>query len=527
MKWGRCSKDLPTTQFLLLNIVLGIGHFITILNAGAYLPMLPYVAGSIGEGLPYAVWGQSNYFTAMGAAFLIARPLMRRFGPRDTAISAYLLFAVSSLIILLTTSVYPLMTAARTLQGFSAGLSLAPSLFFLLNHYKKSQHSVAIALWGIAAFTPFSIGPALGGYCAYVLGDWRILFAVSAGLSLLVAGVIWAILEEPEPDIDITYFISPHLYLFFLFIGAGITLQLFFNVGLISALTSQGYELWLCAVAFMTFTSLFWFKNRNHDNPLIKLQLFKYPNYAFGMLILCLAFMAFQSSVVQYLIRLQTVEGYTAWHAGLIFLPLFVFSKPINVWAQYLLHHGHDPRLLACISFFAFAVSFWWMSRFARPAPWESLIWPQFLEGAALGLLLISMTTIALSNVPTNDQLHAIDILNTFRNISAGLAITFSDIAWDRYIAHVKSYLTAPASMNQEFLATNILHATPSDDSVRHLLHQKIMSQSGLLTLNAMFHTLALIFALLALIIWFASPKHIVHKTTELDSVVESLGEEP
>lgn len=523
IKWGRYSRELPTTQFLLLNIALGLGHFITILNAGAYLPMLPYVAGSIGEGLPHAVWGQSNYFSAMGAAFIIARPLIQRFGPRNTAISAYLLFSISSLFVPLTTSTYPLMTAARTLQGFSAGLSLSPSLFLLLGHYKKSQQNVAIALWGMAAFTPFSIGPTLGGYCAYILGDWRILFVASTGIALLVAGVIWALFAETEHDKDTFYDIKPHLYLFLLFAIACIALQEFFNLGLISALTSSNHELWFVGFTFFFFAMLFWFKNRSHDVPLLNLSIFKYQNYALGLSILCLAFMALQSSIVQYLIRLQTVEGYTAWHAGLLFLPLFVFSKPLNVLAQYLIHHGYDPRVLACISFFGFAISFWWMSEYVRPAPWESLLWPQFLEGAALGLFLISMTTITLGNVPADEQLHALDILNAFRNISAGLAITFSDIGWDHYAALVKNHLTSPDSIN---LVESYVHLNLTETATQHLVHMKVATQSGLLTLNTMFYTLTLVFSVLGVLIWWVSPKHIVHKTTLLDDLVESMGEE-
>jgi DHA2 family multidrug resistance protein len=526
-KWGHCSNELPTVQFLLLNIALGIGHFTILLSAGAYLPMLPYVAGSVGEGIPYAVWGQSNYFTAMGAAFLIARPLMRRFGPRDVAITAYLLFAVSSLMVLLTIQIFPLMTTARTLQGFSAGLSLSPSLYLLLRQYKKSKQQVAIGLWGLAAFTPFSVGPVLGGYCAYILGDWRILFVLGGFLSLFVASFIWAILEENEADIDSTFFIRPHLRVFVLFVIACLCLQSFFNVGLLSDLTSREGELWWSGLSVISLFSIFWFINNKENGLLIDFNVFKYPNYSLSMIILCLGFMALQSSIVQYLIRLQTVEGNTAWHAGLIFLPIFVFSKPLNLLAQYLIHHGYDPRMLASISFFGFALSFWWMSTFARPAPWESLIWPMLLEGAAFGLFLISMTSVALSNVPAGEQLHAVDLLNAVRNIGAGLAITLSDICWDHYTSHVRNYLSVPTDPSHDFLPGLISYSNLSASTAQHLVHLKIIKQSGLLSINAMFYTLALIFSTLGLAIWIASPKHIIHKVTVLDNVVESIGEEP
>ncbi|OIQ98612.1 multidrug export protein EmrB [mine drainage metagenome] len=527
LKWGHCSNELPTIQFLLLNIALGIGHFIILLSAGAYLPMLPYIAGSVGEGIPYTVWGQSNYFTAMGAAFLIARPLMRRFGPRDIAITAYLVFAVSSLMVLLTTQVFPLMTTARTLQGFSAGLSLSPSFYLLLGHYKKTKQHVAIGLWGLAAFTPFSIGPALGGYCAYILGNWRILFLLGGGISLFVASIIWAILEEKDADIDPTFFIRPHLRIFAIFAIACLCLQSFFNVGLLSDLTSRESELWWSGLFIILWFSIFLIVNSNEKGLLIDFNIFKYPNYLISMIILCLGFMALQSSIVQYLIRLQTVEGNTAWHAGLIFLPIFVFSKPLNLLAQYLIHHGYDPRMLASISFFSFAFSFWWMSGFVRPAPWESLIWPMLLEGAAFGLFLISMTSIALGNVPAEKQLHAVDLLNSARNICAGLAITISDLCWDHYISHVRSYLSAPIDLDHDFLTGFLNYSNFSAVAGQQLIHLKIIKQSGLLTINAMFYTLALIFGALGVAIWIASPKHIIHKKIVLDSMVESIGEEP
>jgi len=155
------------------------------------------------------------------------------------------------------------------------------------------------------------------------------------------------------------------------------------------------------------------------------------------------------------------------------------------------------------------------------------LLWPQFLEGAAMGLLLISMTTIALGNVPAEEQLHAVDILNTFRNISAGLAITLSDIGWDHYVANVKSYLTFQSSFSKEAFTAHLDELGLSGPAVQHLFHQKVNSVSGLLTLNAMFYTLTITFIVLGVMVWWASPKHIVHKATVQDSVVESLGEEP
>jgi DHA2 family multidrug resistance protein len=528
--WSHCSKKLSPSQFVLLNIALGVGHFVTILSAGAYLPMLPYVAGSIGEGLAYAVWGQSNYFIAMGAAFLIARPLMLKIGARNAAIAAYLLFACACLLVLLSVNCYPVFTFARTVQGLAAGLSLSPSLALLLENYKKSKQKVGVTLWGLAVFAPFSIGPALGGFFSYRMGDWRWLFVVSCAGTLFVASILWAILgDKPKVKGNQEFHsFGGSLKSFLLFLGASVTLQEFFDVGLISDLSSKTETLWCVGILCLWLSTLFWMKNRTDAHPILQQHVFNYPNFRLGLTILCLAFVGLQSSIVQYLIRLQTVEGYTAWHAGLVFLPLFAFSKPLNIWAQHLIHRGYDPRLLATLAFIGLASSFGWMSSYSRPATWETLLWPQFLEGGALGLLFISVNSIALSNVPDQDQLHGIDVLNAFRNMSAGLAITISDISWDYCLARHRNYLSAPDTMNAQnhfdFLLQSEELTLPM---LKQQFHSLVGFQGGLLNLNAMFNFLTVYFLALAVLVWLATPKHVLHKDKKLERVVESLGEEP
>jgi DHA2 family multidrug resistance protein len=527
IKWRRYSKKLPPSHFVILNVALGIGHFVMVLAAGAFLPMLPYVAGSIGKGLPFAVWGQSNYVAAMGAAFLIARPIMRRFGARNAAIAAYVTFALAGFLVVGSLSIYPLYTAARTIQGLAAGLGIAPSFSLLLEHFKRAKHKAAASLWGLAAFTPFSVGPALGGYFAYVLGDWRLLFFVFSGLSLLVAGVVWALLGEWKSPREENFPLGRYLELFALFSGAVIALQAFFNVGILTDLTSREYASWWVLATLLFLAWLFWVCNSRIDEPLVEFSIFRYRNYAFGLFLLGIAFMGVQGSIVQYVLRIQSVEGYTAWHAGLLFLPLFLFSKPLSVVSQSLIHHGYDPRLLACLSFIGFAVSFWWMGEYVRPATWETLLWPQFLEGAALGVFLISMTAVVLSNVPESEQIHAVDIINSVRTLMAALAITLSDILWDRYAASARSHLTSPdASNTREFLAGLPSLSATSSDPLFHLFQVRIATQSGWITFNAMFHALAACFALFAVLIWATSSTHITHRVSNLERIVETLGEE-
>ncbi|MDE2421862.1 MAG: hypothetical protein KGO49_11875, partial [Gammaproteobacteria bacterium] len=221
------------------------------------------------------------------------------------------------------------------------------------------------------------------------------------------------------------------------------------------------------------------------------------------------------------------VEGFTAWHVGLLFLPVFVLSKPLSVITQQIIHRGYDPRLLACVAFLGFAVTFWWISSYMRPATWEELLFPQFLEGAALGIFIIAMNSITLSNVPEPLQLQAVDMLNAFRTISAGLAISMSDIAWDRYAAYVHDYLIAADSGNMSRFVSAHSLTGHADKILQHQIQLQLSKHIGWITFNSFFQWFAIASLIFAIAVWFISASHIVHTNKKQDLIVESLGEEP
>ena len=524
--WGRSARKLAPGQFVWLNLALGVGHFVTVLSAGAFLPMLPYVAGTLGEGLAYAVWGQSNYFTAMGAAFLISRPLTRRHGARAVALWGYVLFAAAAAAVPLSTFNCALYVCARSAQGFAAGLCITPSLALLLEHYKTERQALGVSLWGLALFMPFSIGPALGGLCAYVLGDWRWLFVLSAAAATWVAAMLWALTGRRLDASGVHVPLRTPVLLFALFACAAMALQMTFDVGLLSALTSREATWQPLAALALVATLVFVFCNAGARAPLIDNALFACPDYPLGLALLCLAFMGLQSSIVQYLIRLQLVDGYTAWHAGLLFLPLFVMSKPANLLAQRALRAGTDPRLLASVAALAMAASFAWMAGIARPAPWLALLWPQFLEGAALGFLFAGINACALRHVPPALQLHAVDVLNTLRNLAAGLAITISDIGWDHLAARHRLALVAEDSGNAARFVASLTPGLRPDMLMRQL-SSRVGQQAAWLNMSVLCAWLTALFALVAALVWLTRAEPPVRHVPRLDNIVSNLGEEP
>ncbi len=527
--WHRYTRKLPVLPFFLLNGALACGHILVLLGAGAFLPMLPNVAGSLGRAVPYAAWGQCNYVACMGLAILIARPLMRSLGARSLAIAAYLTFAASGLGVIASLSFYPGYVVCRLLQGLAAGLSMAPSLTLLLQQYRQGTHRIATAFWGLIAFVPFSIGPALGGYFAYQLDDWRCLFILFSALSVLIAAIIWALAPQQKKEMEVSPASSRQLSAWVHLAAIILALQTGLNLGILTDLSGHEIASFYLFSGTVILICLFWIRyDRDRGGEhCIDVSLFQRRNFSFGLLLLCLAFMGIQGSVVQYILRLQAIDAYTPWHAGLLFLPLLLGSKPLSLHAHFMIQHGYDPRLLASLALLIFALCFFWMGDYIRPATWDTLFWPQLLEGVALGYFLTPMNAIILSNVPAAQQVHAIDVINAARNVATAWSIALSDILWDRAadLAHNRLTTSSPAG-NMAFLQGLSSTVPQPGTPIFHRLQERFLQESGWLTFHIMFQQLAEGFVLLAVMVWLASTFHFSRHVDDLERLIETMGED-
>jgi hypothetical protein len=77
-------------MLLALNLTIGLGHFLVLFNTGAYLPMIPRVAGSLGVDPVYVDWTQANFFLAMALAFPTAAWFLNRWGEMRSLLGAFL-----------------------------------------------------------------------------------------------------------------------------------------------------------------------------------------------------------------------------------------------------------------------------------------------------------------------------------------------------------------------------------------------------------------------------------------------------
>jgi DHA2 family multidrug resistance protein len=116
-----------------------------------------------------------------------------------------------------------------------------------------------------------------------------------------------------------------------------------------------------------------------------------------------------------------------------------------------------DPRKLLGAGFLLGAWTMFWLGEINLAVGYWDVFWPQFVQGIALGLLFVPLTTITMDRIPRERMGNATSLFNLMRNIggSAGIAIVETVLANQRQL-HTNilgSHIDAYGIQNQQLLA--------------------------------------------------------------------------
>ena len=446
---------------VLLNLVIGLGHFLVLFNTGAYLPMIPRVAGSLGVNPAYADWTQANFFLAMALAFPTATWFLNRWGEMRSLLGAFLAFALASAVCA-QTSIYDWFLAARIVQGYAGGLTIPISLGVILRHYTPQRRNIGLTLWGVAAITPFTLGPTVGGWITDTLG-WRWLFYLNMPIAVAVA-LISAILlvgreaEHRHPPLD-----WPGLIFLLIALTA---LESALNSGEIISWWRSNTIIFLTTIgaAALVFFAL-WEWHSAH--PLLELRFLRRRNFLIGAIGLFITALFFQGTMALYIVGFQLSMGYSAWMVGLLLLPMAIFSKLSATLTQRFLNHI-DARILGMISLLGFSAGSFWVSSYNRTASFDELLWPQILVGMFLGGLFPPLIAIALSGLRGAAEMRGTAFLNLLRVSGQAMGIPIIATLFDRRMILHAHFLAENGGTITSMLNTSVKNARTSDYITHH-----------------------------------------------------------
>lgn len=177
----------------LLGAISGLSAF----GMASVVPALPVLGAAFDADAAALQFIVSGYLLGLALFQPIQGLLCDRFGRRPVLLGGVTLFALASLAAGLATSL-PWLAAARVLQAMGASVATVVTRAIVRDTHGPEEGAIALAFISAVMGVAPIVAPIAGGVASAGFG-WRGVFALHAGIALLLLGWMLALLRESRP----------------------------------------------------------------------------------------------------------------------------------------------------------------------------------------------------------------------------------------------------------------------------------------------------------------------------------------
>lgn len=500
---GNGLAPLQGGKLFLGTIALSLATFMNVLDTSIANVSIPAISGDNGVSPSQGTWVITSFAVSSAICVPLTGWLAQRFGQVRVFLTSTLLFTIASFLCGIAPNLQMLI-AFRVLQGAVAGPMIPMSQALLLSSYPPARAGTAMALWAMTTLVAPIVGPPLGGWISDNL-NWPWIFYINIPVGVIAAWITWRIYSDRETRTRVVPVDFVGLILLVVWVGS---MQITLDKGRELDWFSSPEILALAIVALVGFV-IFLIWELTDEHPVVDLSLFKRRNFAIGSIGLALAYGVFFGNVVLLPLWLQQYMNYTATDAGLVLAPVGFLALVFSPWVGRNVSR-HDPRMLASVAFFFFAIVLTMRSWFTTDADAWSITVPAFIQGISMAFMFVPMTTIVLSGLPPERIAAATGLSNFLRMTAGAFGTSVTTTMWDNraqlHHAQLAEQITqfngtATQSMSQ-------LQALGMDEGQRlALLNRLIDVQAYTLGADEIFIGCAGLFILLIAFVWLAKPQ--------------------
>jgi DHA2 family multidrug resistance protein len=182
------------------------------------------------------------------------------------------------------------------------------------------------------------------------------------------------------------------------------------------------------------------------ERPIFDKSMFADRNFATGLLFMAVTGVLLLAGLALLPPLLQRLYGYSVLQSGMLTAPRGVGTLISMLLAGRLIGRV-DMRLLVAIGISLMGASLWMMTGFALDQPSDPVIWSGVVQGLGLGLIFVTMQSLAFATLAAQFRTAAASLLNLSRNIggSVGIAMVGAQLVRNTQIAHadMASHITS------------------------------------------------------------------------------------
>ena len=403
----------PRGRWLIAATALGSG--IAFLDGTVVNAALPAIRRDFHASISGLQWVVTSYLLAVGSLLVFGGSLGDRLGRRRIFVIGVIGFSIASLGCGLAPTL-TLLVAARLVQGVAAALLVPGSLALISATIDPQDRGAAIGRWTGATGVASAIGPFVGGWLIDAV-SWRLVFLINVPLA--AAAVVIAVRSIPEtlgaavdgrPDFGGAASLSVGL------------------AGIVYALIEQPRRGWtpvvvVAAIVGVCALLLFALIESQHPQPMVPLSVFRNRQFAGGNAVTFVVYAALGAVLFLLTLHLQQDLGYSALEAGAATLPITVMMLLLSSRSGALAQRI-GPRLPMTIGPVVLSLAFVLFRRVAPGSHYVRVILPAVVVmGFGLVITVSPLTTAVLSAITDSRAGVASAINNAVSRVAALLSI--------------------------------------------------------------------------------------------------------
>jgi MFS transporter, DHA2 family, multidrug resistance protein len=463
---------------------------------------LPHIASTMSATSEEATWALTSYLVANAIILPMTGWLAARFGRKRLLMWSTAGFTLASFLCGAAPNLVSLVIF-RIIQGATGGALQPLSQAVLLESFKPEERGRAMGFWGLGIVVAPILGPVLGGWITENY-SWRWVFYINlpVGIVSLIMTQLYVFdppyLRKESRGID-------YWGMGMLVVGIG-ALQFVLDKGQQEDWFASHMITTLAVLAVVALVVLIIHELRT-DTPVIDLRVFGNRTYATGVFLMTVLGFVLYGSMVLLPVMLQTLFGYSALEAGKAMAPRGIGSL-IMMPIVGVLTSKIDPRKLLGTGLVIGGLTLLWLGQLNLNAgPWD-IAWPQFLQGAAMALVFVPLTTVSMSTIVREKMGNATSLFNLMRNLGGGVGIALTGTYLQRHRQvvgaalgeHVTAYDPTAQSMLSQITSAMVAAGADVATATQRayaILQGMIVRQASMVTYVTIFRLLGVVFLLM------------------------------
>ena len=402
--------------------------FMEVLDTTVVNVSLPHIAGNLSATIEESTWVLTSYLVANAIILPLTGWLATYFGRKRLLLFSVAGFTISSLLCGLAPTL-PLLVVFRIIQGATGGAMQPLSQAVLLEAFPPQDRGKAMGFWGLGIVVAPILGPVLGGWLTDSY-SWRWVFYINLPVGIASLVMTWLYVFDPpylkRASDRIDYW---GIGMLAVWIGA---LQIVLDLGQRHDWFESPFITGFAVIAAFTFVAFLvheWrdrasghrsarlqdphLQHRRRADGDRRLRALRQPRAAADHAADAARLSVARSGHCDGAARARRVHR----HAG---------GRPAR-------SGRFDPRKMVAAGLVVGGFTLIWLGTLNLNAGYWDIFWPQFVQGLALSLLFVPMTTITMDPIPRERMGNATSLFNLTRNLGGSIGIAMTSTMLSRY----------------------------------------------------------------------------------------------